>query len=65
MYLVFEYTDTDVKKYIKSFRADPQPIPSHIVKVSPFFTKFFIEFGVAMNLRPGLIVVKMGIVCRV
>uniref|UniRef100_A0A7N0UUJ9 Protein kinase domain-containing protein n=1 Tax=Kalanchoe fedtschenkoi TaxID=63787 RepID=A0A7N0UUJ9_KALFE len=32
LYLVFEYMDTDLKKYIRSYRANPQPIPSQNVK---------------------------------
>ncbi|ONK68677.1 uncharacterized protein A4U43_C05F14740 [Asparagus officinalis] len=32
LYLVFEYMDTDLKKYIKSFRANHSLIPSKIVK---------------------------------
>lgn len=33
LYLVFEYMDTDLKKYIKSFRASQNYIPPKIVKV--------------------------------
>ncbi|KAI4388526.1 hypothetical protein MLD38_000846 [Melastoma candidum] len=32
LYLVFEYMDTDLKKYIRSFRATGSNIPSEIVK---------------------------------
>ncbi|CAM8979343.1 unnamed protein product [Rhodiola kirilowii] len=32
LYLVFEYMDTDLKKYIRTFRGNPQPIPSQNVK---------------------------------
>lgn len=38
LYLVFEYMDTDVKKYIRSFRQTGDNIPSQIVKVNlPFY----------------------------
>lgn len=33
LYLVFEYMDTDVKKYIRSFRQSGEMIPAPIVKV--------------------------------
>lgn len=33
LYLVFEYMDTDVKKFIRSFRQTGDNIPSEIVKV--------------------------------
>lgn len=33
LYLVFEYMDTDVKKYIRSIRQTGANIPSNIVKV--------------------------------
>lgn len=33
LYLVFEYTDTDLKKYIRSFRHTGENIPTKIVKV--------------------------------
>ncbi|KAJ6805109.1 cyclin-dependent kinase B2-1-like [Iris pallida] len=32
LYLVFEYMDTDLKKYIRSFRSTQQTIPPHIIK---------------------------------
>lgn len=34
LYLVFEYMDTDLKKYIRSFRQTGENIPVNIVKVS-------------------------------
>lgn len=33
LYLVFEYMDTDLRKYIKSFRASHDDIPAKTVKV--------------------------------
>ncbi|KAK9164839.1 hypothetical protein Scep_000030 [Stephania cephalantha] len=33
LYLVFEYMDTDLKKYIRSFRQTSQNIPLHTVKI--------------------------------
>lgn len=33
LYLVFEYMDTDLKKFIRSFRQSGECIPSKIVKV--------------------------------
>lgn len=33
LYLVFEYMDTDLKKYIRTFRNTGDNVPSHIVKV--------------------------------
>lgn len=33
LYLVFEYMDTDLKKYIRLFRATGDHIPSETVKV--------------------------------
>lgn len=33
LYLVFEYMDTDLRKYIKSFRHTEENIPSKTVKV--------------------------------
>ncbi|XP_008787019.2 cyclin-dependent kinase B2-1 [Phoenix dactylifera] len=33
LYLVFEYMDTDLKKYIRSFRANQEMIPSKTVKI--------------------------------
>ncbi|MBA0550356.1 hypothetical protein Golob_021311 [Gossypium lobatum] len=33
LYLVFEYMDTDLKKYIRSFRQTGENIPVNIVKV--------------------------------
>lgn len=33
LYLVFEYMDTDLKKYIRSFRQTGANIPATIVKV--------------------------------
>ncbi|XP_010927310.1 cyclin-dependent kinase B2-1 [Elaeis guineensis] len=33
LYLVFEYMDTDLKKYIRSFRATQEKIPSKFVKI--------------------------------
>lgn len=33
LYLVFEYMDTDLKKYIRTFRQSGGSIPSNIVKV--------------------------------
>lgn len=38
LYLVFEYMDTDVKKYIRSFRQTGDNIPSKIVKVNLSFS---------------------------
>lgn len=37
LYLVFEYMDTDLKKYIRSFRQTGDNIPSKIVKVQSRF----------------------------
>ena len=34
LYLVFEYMDTDLKKFIRSFRQTGENIPSPTVKVS-------------------------------
>ena len=36
LYLVFEYMDTDIKKYIRSFRQSGEDIPPKIVKVYHF-----------------------------
>lgn len=33
LYLVFEYMDTDLKKFIRSFRQTGQNIPSPTIKV--------------------------------
>ena len=33
LYLVFEYMDTDLKKFIRSFRQSGETIPPHIIKV--------------------------------
>lgn len=33
LYLVFEYMDTDLKKYIKSFRQTGENLPTQTVKV--------------------------------
>lgn len=37
LYLVFEYMDTDLKKFIRSFRQTGDTIPPHIVKVILIF----------------------------
>lgn len=37
LYLVFEYMDTDLKKYIRSFRQTGENIPPNIVKVISWF----------------------------
>lgn len=34
LYLVFEYMDTDLKKYIRSFRQNHEQIPPETVKVT-------------------------------
>lgn len=34
LYLVFEYMDTDLKKFIRSFRQTGETIPAMTVKVS-------------------------------
>ncbi|KAK6245982.1 hypothetical protein SCA6_009072 [Theobroma cacao] len=50
LYLVFEYMDTDLKKYIRSFRQSGDQIPVNTVKVSPIsvspFILFFLSFFV-------------------
>ncbi|GJN15757.1 hypothetical protein PR202_gb02696 [Eleusine coracana subsp. coracana] len=33
LYLVFEYMDTDLKKFIRGYRANHEKIPAHIVKI--------------------------------
>lgn len=44
LYLVFEYMDTDLKKYIRSFRQSGDQIPVKTVKVSPISVSLFILF---------------------
>lgn len=34
LYLVFEYMDTDLKKFIRSFRQSGEDIPANTVKVN-------------------------------
>lgn len=34
LYLVFEYMDTDLKKFIRSFRQTGEDIPANTVKVN-------------------------------
>ena len=36
LYLVFEYMETDLKKYIRSFRNTGDNVPHPIIKVSKF-----------------------------
>jgi cyclin-dependent kinase len=40
LYLVFEFLDTDLKKFVDGFRKgpSPRPLPTEVVKVSFFFT---------------------------
>ena len=44
LYLVFEYMDTDLKKFIRSFRQTGENIPSPTVKVSSIWLVFRYEF---------------------
>lgn len=37
LYLVFEYVDTDLKKFIRSFKQAGQNIPQNTVKVLSFY----------------------------
>ncbi|KAK8916675.1 hypothetical protein KSP39_PZI023229 [Platanthera zijinensis] len=39
MYLVFEYLDTDLKKYVDSYKKGPnsRPLPSRLIQVRLFF----------------------------
>ncbi|URE34580.1 hypothetical protein MUK42_07525 [Musa troglodytarum] len=39
LYLVFEYMDTDLKKYIRSFRQNRDMIPPKTIKVTSYATK--------------------------
>lgn len=45
LYLVFEYMDTDLKKYIKSFRQTGENLPIKTVKVMDCFMKYFSSFS--------------------
>ena len=45
LYLVFEYMDTDLKKYIHSFRQSGEDIPPKIVKVYQFLYYCLIVSG--------------------
>ena len=42
LYLVFEYMDTDLKKYIRSFRQSGENIPAPTVKVSDIFSSILV-----------------------
>ena len=44
LYLVFEYMDTDLKKFIRSFRQSGEHIPVNTVKVS--FPSFIQLLGI-------------------
>lgn len=44
LYLVFEYMDTDLKKFIRSFRQTGDNIPPNIVKVIFFYFLFSLRF---------------------
>ena len=45
LYLVFEYMETDVKKFIRSYRSTGDNIPPKIVKVPAIFC-VFISLGI-------------------
>lgn len=53
LYLVFEYMDTDLKKYIRSFRQTGENIPVNTVKVSlsDSFIQLFSAFVVSLWIR--------------
>lgn len=40
LYLVFEYMETDLKKFIRSYRQTGESIPPQVVKVQVFKTNF-------------------------
>lgn len=49
LYLVFEYMDTDVKKFIRSFRANGENIPPKTVKVcSPNGSSYWLIYYYAI-----------------
>jgi len=45
LYLVFEFMETDLKKFIRSFRQNGENIPDKIIKVyTTIFILLFVEF---------------------
>lgn len=63
LYLVFEFLDTDLKKFIDSHRRgpSPRPIPPNVIKVSfLIFVAKFIKLGLFL-----LFLIYLNFICRV
>jgi serine/threonine protein kinase len=55
LYLVFEYMDTDLKKFIRGHRQNHEKIPAHIVKVSiPLRTPVDLSLSLSHRSFPDL-----------
>lgn len=48
LYLVFEFLDTDLKKFIDSYRKGPsaRPLPPNVIKVSFRFLCYLISLAI-------------------